>query len=65
LPTPDTSWASFTDNNNLYSSQGFDPSLPVDLADLDVFALFDPNFDLEGIDALLGGNLDMSVPSAF
>jgi len=53
------------DNNNFYSAQGFDPSLPVDLADLDVFALFDPNFDLDGIDALLGGNLDMSMPSAF
>jgi hypothetical protein len=53
------------DINNLYGTQGFDPPLPVDLADLDVFALFDPNFDLDGIDALLGGNLDMSMPSAF
>jgi hypothetical protein len=62
---PDASWASMADNNNPYDAQGFGPSLPVDLADLDVFALFDPNFDLDGIDALLGGNLDMSMPSAF
>lgn len=65
FPTPGASWASFTDNQNLAESQGFDPSLAADLEDFDVFALFDPNFDLDGIDALLGGNLDMSIPSAF
>jgi hypothetical protein len=66
FPTPDASWASFADNNNnAAEAQGFDPSLPMDLADFDVFALFDPNFDLDGIDTLLGGNLDMSMPSAF
>jgi hypothetical protein len=53
------------DNNDVYNALGVEPSLPIDLADLDVFALFDPNFDLDGIDALLGGNLDMQVPSAF
>ncbi len=65
FPTPDAGWASMADNNNFYGHQGFDSSLPVDLADFDVFALFDPNFDLDGIDALLGGNLNISMPSAF
>ena len=29
---------------------------------LDVFEMFDPSFDLDGIDACLEGNLDLSFP---
>lgn len=30
---------------------------------LDIFEMFDPNFDLDGIDAALEGNLDLSFPA--
>ena len=32
---------------------------------LDIFEMFDPNFDLDGIDAALEGNLDLSVAIAW
>lgn len=35
----------------------FDPNM-------DVFGMFDPNFDLNVIDACLEGNLDLSFPSS-
>jgi hypothetical protein len=33
-----------------------------DMADLDPFDMFDPTFDLHGIDACLEGNLDLAIP---
>ncbi|KAL3418930.1 fungal specific transcription factor [Phlyctema vagabunda] len=36
----------------------FDPSLFDSVSNLDIFGLFDPGFDLVGVDACLEGNLD-------
>lgn len=33
--------------------------------DFDVFGMFDPEFDLEGIDSFFGNNLDLSIPTSF
>ena len=43
------------DPSNLFS---FD-----EMSGLDVFKMFDPDFDLDGIDAFLEGNLDLSFPA--
>lgn len=43
------------DPNNLFP---FD-----EMSGLDVFEMFDPDFDLDGIDAFLEGNLDLSFPA--
>lgn len=43
-----------------YDLSLFDPTL-----ELDLFGMFDPSFDLEGIDARLEGNLDLSFPNHF
>jgi hypothetical protein len=45
--------------------QDFDPSLFDAVSDLDLFGMFDPSFDLNGIDACLEGNLDLSFPTQF
>ena len=34
-----------------------------EMSGLDVFEMFDPDFDLDGIDAFLEGNLDLSFPA--
>ena len=41
----------------------FDLSMFDSVSDIDVFDYFDPDFDLEGIDACLQGNLDLSFPT--
>ncbi len=46
-------------------TQEFDPSIFDSVSDLDLFGMFDPNFDLNGVDALLEGNLDLSFPTYF
>jgi hypothetical protein len=33
------------------------------MPELDLFDMFDTNFDLDGIDAFLEGNLDLSFPT--
>ncbi|EPE32905.1 hypothetical protein GLAREA_05917 [Glarea lozoyensis ATCC 20868] len=43
----------------------FNPSMFDSLTDIDLFDMFDPNFDLNGIDAALQGNLDLSFPTEF
>lgn len=43
----------------------FDPAMFDYLTDVDLFDMFDPNFDLNGIDAALQGNLDLSFPTQF
>jgi hypothetical protein len=40
----------------------FDPFLDSDVPAMDPFAMFDPNFDLNAIDACLEQNLDLGVP---
>lgn len=42
------------DPNNLFSFN--------EMPGLNVFEMFDPNFDLDGIDAVLEGSLDLSSP---
>lgn len=49
--------------NNQMPMQGYDLSLFDPILDLDLFGMFDPAFDLEGIDARLEGNLDLSFPN--
>ena len=34
-----------------------------EMSGLDIFEMFDPDFDLDGIDAFLEGNLDLSFPA--
>lgn len=51
-----------TRNDNMQSY--WDPSvvsLPGNDTEMDLFDLFDPSFDLGEIDALLSGNLDLSM----
>lgn len=43
----------------------FDPSIFDAVSDVDLFSMFDPTFDLNGIDACLEGNLDLSFPTHF
>jgi hypothetical protein len=43
----------------------FDPSLFDSISDMDLFGMFDPTFDLDSLDALLEGNLDLSFPTHF
>lgn len=43
--------------------QDFNPSVFTEMPDLDVFGMFDPNFDLNAIDACLQGNVDLSFPT--
>lgn len=52
-------------NGHSLLTQESDPSFYVDLPDLDVFGLFDPNFNLDGIDAYLEGNLNLTYPTNF
>lgn len=43
----------------------FDPSIFDSISDMDPFGMFDPTFDLDSLDALLEGNLDLSFPTHF
>jgi len=45
--------------------QDFDSSIFDSMADIDLFGMFDPAFDLEGFDACLEGNLNPAFPSTF
>jgi hypothetical protein len=45
--------------------QDFDPSIFDNLADIDLFGMFDPAFDLDGLDACLEGNLNPAFPTSF
>jgi hypothetical protein len=45
--------------------QDFDPSIFDSIADIDLFGMFDPAFDLDGFDACLEGNLNPSFPTYF
>lgn len=42
----------------------FDPSVFDSIADVDLFGMFDPAFDLDGFDACLEGNLNPAFPNA-
>jgi hypothetical protein len=46
----------------IQTTQDFDPSIFDPLADIDLFGMFDPAFDLDGFDACLEGNLNPSFP---
>jgi len=51
-------------NSNLHNaSQDLNPFIFNDMPELDLFDMFDTNFDLDGIDAFLEGNLDLSFPT--
>jgi hypothetical protein len=52
-------------NGLLAPIQDFDPSIFDSLTDVDLFDMFDPTFDLNGVDAALQGNLDLSFPTQF
>lgn len=43
----------------------FDPSVFDSIADVDLFGMFDPAFDLDGFDAYLEGNLNPAFPTQF
>jgi hypothetical protein len=43
----------------------FDLSNFDSISDMDPFGMFDPTFDLDSLDALLEGNLDLSFPTHF
>jgi hypothetical protein len=45
--------------------QDFDPSMLDSIADIDLFGMFDPAFDLDGFDACLEGNLNPAFPINF
>lgn len=45
--------------------QEFDPSIFDAMADVDLFGMFDPSFNLDGFDACLESNLDPSFPTYF
>jgi hypothetical protein len=63
---PEADGNSYTPNDNSHEHCNINPShFAVDMQDFDVFELFDPNFDLDGIDACLGGNLDLSFHTSF
>ena len=46
-------------------TQDFDPSIFDSMANVDLFGMFDPAFDLDGFDACLEGNLNLSFPTTF
>ncbi|KAE9381403.1 hypothetical protein N431DRAFT_440265 [Stipitochalara longipes BDJ] len=46
-------------------STPFDPSLFDSIADIDLFGMFDPAFDLDGFDACLESNLNPAFPNPF
>lgn len=48
---------------NTIPLQDFNPSMFNEMPDFDVFGMFDPNFDLDAIDACLQGNLGLSFPT--
>lgn len=52
-------------SNFYFPPQDFDPSIFDVVSDVDLFDMFDPTFDLNGIDACLQGNLDLSFPTHF
>jgi hypothetical protein len=54
-----------SDHVNADQEYTIDQPLPADMLDFDIFAMFDPSVDLDGIDACLAGNFDMSFPNAF
>jgi hypothetical protein len=43
----------------------FDPSMFDSIADVDLFGMFDPAFDLDGFDACLESNLNPAFPNPF
>jgi hypothetical protein len=46
-------------------STPFDPSMFDSMADIDLFGMFDPAFDLDGFDACLESNLNPAFPNPF
>jgi hypothetical protein len=54
----------FIPGNNNISAQ-FDPSMFDAIADIDLFGMFDPAFDLDGFDACLESNLNPAFPNPF
>ena len=71
MPT-NMSWVD--DSNALSTEQANSSYLPINsfdlsvfdaVSDVDLFGMFDPRFDLNGIDACLEGNLDLSFPTHF
>ncbi len=43
----------------------FDPSMFDSIADIDLFGMFDPAFDLDGFDACLESNLNPAFPNPY
>ena len=65
VPTNLPALPSVQTQNNALPVQEFDPSLLDSISDLDLFGMFDPAFDLNGVDACLEGNLNLSCPTHF
>jgi len=61
----DTDFHDANDLSCLHTIPDFDPLSYGFPTDLDPFDMFDPAFDLDGIDAILQGNLDLSFPTQF
>lgn len=65
--TPHTAVQQFCNDHEsqserLYNADNFFPS---GLPEMDPFSMFDPQFDLDAIDAFLEGNLDIAAPITF
>lgn len=61
-------WLAFGENamtGGDHISTQFDPLLFDSMADIDLFGMFDPAFDLDGFDACLEGNLNPAFPNPF
>ena len=61
-------WLAFGENamtGGDHISTQFDPSMFDSIADIDLFGMFDPAFDLDGFDACLEGNLNPAFPNPF
>jgi hypothetical protein len=51
--------------NDQMQDFNFDPTIFDSMADIDLFGMFDPAFDLDGFDACLEGNLNPAFPNPF
>jgi hypothetical protein len=61
-------WLAFEENaitGGDHISTNLDSSMFDSVADIDLFGMFDPAFDLDGFDACLEGNLNPAFPNPF
>jgi len=49
-------------HDNCMPNQDPNPFCFTEMPEIDPFEMFDPTFDLDGIDACLEGSLDLSIP---